>query len=187
MPRTRHIRQVLDPHIARQEATNITKLFSVLGWAVRKAVAKENGKTVHRIVVRKGETVSVLVELEEAVNDKKGKEKSTLEESTPRQHPESPFHPKRRLMERMKKEKPLPFEGLQKEDLKAYIEQDETGIVPALVTEGALVLEDGAVQFTRIIEREKFLFAREYFQRIGLKWTTNFRMELQYELQNDNT
>ena len=103
------------------------------------------------------------------------KEQSKTTYTRPR--PETSDHPKRRRMEQKTKNKTSQWDGLQKEELKAYAEQDKTGIIPTLIAEGAIVHENGAVQFTRMIERAKFLHTREYFKRVGLKWTTNFRME----------
>ena len=72
MPRTRRIRQVLEHNIAKQEVKNISKLYQVMGWAVHKPMVLENGVMVHRILANKGEMASVIMELEEAIKDKKG-------------------------------------------------------------------------------------------------------------------
>ncbi|MFQ5853250.1 MAG: hypothetical protein ACE5JU_22045, partial [Candidatus Binatia bacterium] len=129
---------------------------------------------VHRVLANKGEIESIIVELEEAVKDKKGLGKRAIKDNTTRPHPEASSHPKRRRMEQKTEDKPSKLEGLRKEKLTAYAEQDETGIVPTLMAEGAIILEAGVVQFTQMIERTKFLHVREYFKRIGFKWTTNF-------------
>lgn len=117
------------------------------------------------------------MELEEAVKDKKELGKRAIKDNTTQPRPTTSDQPKRRKMKQKTEDKPSLLEGLQKEKLKTYVEQDETDIVPTLMAEGAIVLDDGAVQFTRMIKRAKFLHAREYFKRIGFKWTTNFRME----------
>ena len=177
MPRTRRIRQVLEPNIAKQEVKNISKLYRAMGWSVHKSVAVENGVVVHKILANKGGIASIIVELKEAVKDKKGNGKRGIKDNITRPRPETSDHPKRRKMDQKTKNKPSQWDSLRKEELKAYAEQDNTGIILTLIAEGAIVLEDGAVQFTRLIERAKFLHTREYFKRAGLKWTTNFRME----------
>ena len=179
MSRTRRIRQVLEPNIAKQEVKNISKLYRAMGWAVHKSVAVENEVVVHKILANKGEIASIIVELKEAVKDKKGNGKRGIKDNTTRPRPATSDHPKRNKMDQKTKNKPSQWAGLRKEELKAYAEQDKTGIIPTLIAEGAIVLEDGAVQFTRLIERAKFLHTREYFKRAGLKWTTNFRMEFE--------
>ena len=67
------------------------------------------------------------------------------------------------------KTEPTPLKSCRKDDIAAYADQDETGIVPALVADGALVLEDGVIKVKKWIAREQFLHAREYFKRVGLK------------------
>ena len=83
---------------------------------------------------------------------------------------EAPLQDKNQAMVTKDMEKPPQLKSLHIEDLKAYVEQDETGIVPALVAEGAIVLKDGAVQLRKWIDREKFMHAREYFNKVGLKF-----------------
>lgn len=190
MARTRRIRRVLEPNIAKQEVNNIEKLYRAMGWVVHVSSDTENGATIHRIVANKGRAASIIIELEEAYKDKKGEGKGVLKENTAWIRPEPELEPvtpsKLKLKGKIKAEAPLQkisqamvtkgmekppqLKSLHMEDLKAYIEQDETGIVPALVAEGAIVLEDGAVKLRKWIDREKFMHAREYFEKVGLKF-----------------
>ena len=81
MPRTRRIRQVLEPNIAKQEVKNISKLYRVMGWAVHKSMAVGDGVVVHRILANKGEMASIIMELEEAVKNKKGNGKRAIKDN----------------------------------------------------------------------------------------------------------
>ncbi|MFX0199244.1 MAG: hypothetical protein ACFFCW_24235 [Candidatus Hodarchaeota archaeon] len=190
MARTRRIRRVLEPNIAKQEVTNIEKLYRAMGWVVHVSSDTENGTIIHRIVANKGTAASIIIELEEADKDKKGNGKGVPEKSTsllrsePELEPTAPlkFKSKRKieveapLQEKSQelvtkgRDKPPQLKSQRIKDLKAYVEQDETGIVPALVAEGAIVLKDGAIQLRKWIDREKFIHAREYFKKVGLKF-----------------
>lgn len=190
MARTRRIRRVLDPNIAKQEVNNIEKLYRAMGWVVHVSSDTENGSIIHRIVANKGTVVSIIIELEEADKDKRDAGMGVPEESTARIHSEPELEPvtpsKLKSKGKIKTETPLQeiskamvtkgmekppqLKSLHMEDLKAYVEQDETGIVPALVAEGAIVLKDGAVQLRKWIDREKFMHARKYFKKVGLKF-----------------
>lgn len=190
MARTRRIRRVLDPNIAKQEVNNIEKLYRAIGWVVHVSSDTENGAIIHRIVANKGTVASIIIELEEADKDKRGAGMGVPEESTARIHSEpelesvtpsklkskgkikteTPLQEISKAMVTEGMEKPPQLKSLHMEDLKAYVEKDETGIVPALVAEGAIVLKDGAVQLRKWIDREKFMHAREFFNKVGLKF-----------------
>ncbi|MFQ5820359.1 MAG: hypothetical protein ACE5I5_10260 [Candidatus Heimdallarchaeota archaeon] len=190
MARTRRIRRVLEPNIAKQEVNNIEKLYQAMGWVVHVSSETENGAIIHRIVANKGKAASIIIELEEADKEKKGEGKGVPEESTawirpePELEPvtpsklkskgktkvEAPLQEISQIMVTKSMEEPPQLKSLHIEDLKAYVEQDKTGIVPALVAEGAIVLKDGAVQLRKWIDREKFMHAREYFKKVGLKF-----------------
>ena len=176
MPRTRRIRRELEPDVAKQEVKNISKLYSLLGYVVHVSTDTENGSIVHRIVASKGKLASIVVELEEVVNDKKGNGKEAPEPVAPQEmevkretKPEALSKKPRQVVELESVESPFQLESLRKEDIKRYVEQDETGIVPALVEDGTIVLENGAVKLRKWIDRDKYLHARAFFKRIGLK------------------
>ncbi|MFQ6124574.1 MAG: hypothetical protein ACE5R6_08230 [Candidatus Heimdallarchaeota archaeon] len=190
MARIRRIRRVLEPNIAKQEVTNISKLYRAMGWVVHVSSDTENGAIIHRIVANKGTAASIIIELEEADKDKKDDGKGVLENSITLIRPEPELEPATPLKLNSKqkpkveaslpeisqvivtkgKDKPPQLKGMRIEDLQAYVEQDETGIVPALVAEGAIVFENGVIKLKKWIQdREKFLYAREYFKKVGLK------------------
>ena len=183
---TRHIRQVLEPSIAKQEVKNITKLYGVIGWQVRTLIVNENGGIVHRIIAKKGARATIIVDLIEAKNESKTQLKKKRTPS-PRPTPpkkleqktvtkESPPKTQKKLVIRESKQEAT-SPALQKPDLDmeekiallTYLERDETGIIPALIAEGALTLKEGGVRLKKWIDREKFLYVRKYFKKVGFK------------------
>jgi len=184
MSRTRRIRQFLDPDIAKREVKNISQIYQAMGYDVNVSTDTENGSIVHRIIANKGKHSSIIVELYEVESEVK-KDKSEVFEETPlpelaessadtdSREAEVPApSPPESIIEsttvKVTPESPQ-LKSLRKEDIEEYAEHDETGIVPALVAEGALVIEDGSIKIKKWIAREQFLHAREYFNRVGLR------------------
>ncbi len=281
MSKTRHIRHVLEPDVAKREVENISKMYKALGWVVHVSTSTDKGPTIHKIMVSKGKKPSVIVELEETTIVTSLPKQSTIEERSslpsissdidtksevkdkpfvkdeapkipsephpsepsPKSQEESPRvtdiplevektpkkvevqpkveeapkrketppkvekapkreeapskveeAPKRKetppkvekapkreeapskVEEAPKREETPPkveeasiLESSPKDKLTMHIEQDETGILQALVADGALVIENGSVKPKKWISREQYLHAREYLKKINVK------------------
>ncbi len=242
MSKTRHIRHVLEPDVAKREVENISKMYTALGWVVHVSTSADTGPTIHKIVVSKGKKPSVIVELEETpivtslpiqspiedrsslpsissdidtrrevkdtplVKDEEPKipsephssepspirikkspekeetppkvEKVPKREETPPKVEKAPKREKTPLkVEKVPKREETPpkvekvsiMESSPKDALTTHIEQDETGILQALVAEGALIIENGSIKVKKWIAREQYLHAREYLKKINVK------------------